>query len=33
MLLEKDLDGQVPAEVAVAPLDDDAHATAGDLAE
>ena len=33
MLLEQDLDGQVAAEVAVAPLDDDAHAAAGDLAE
>ena len=33
MLLEQDLDGQVAAEVAVAPLDDDAHPAAGDLAE
>ncbi len=33
MLIEQDLDGQVAAEVAVAPLDDDAHAAAGDLAE
>src|SRR3954451_24873147 len=33
MLLEQDLDGQVAAEVAVAPLDDNAHAAAGNLAK
>ena len=33
MLLEQDLDGQVTAEVAVAPLEDDAHAATGELAE
>ncbi len=33
MLLEQNLDGEVAAQVAVASLDDDAHAAAGDLAE
>ena len=32
-LLEQDLDGEVAADVAVAALEDGAHAAAGDLAE